>query len=538
MKTKDLGHKHFENGTDFPSDADPVSMAADSAGIQRLEAHTGKPMRAVWAAGAIVAAWLLLLIFQSIFGPFTVFSASSLFIAVAALIGTAAYLVSCHNLKFRLVGIGAGVVAAIFGAFSNAITRNVRVYGARVSIGELFNLRDVVVFKSFGGVLLGVALALAAAWLITSVASSGGARKPARLAGLCAAAAYLGYGLISSYLKIITVIDRMDPTAIVSSFFGAFADAVCVFLTCVAVFGLCSMRNERLKLTGVGLVWAWLAAAGMAVSLAAAVGAGITKGSAITYTLQFILSLSGLTGYILLLCKRPAGLYVILLGVGAMLGAQLEMSVMLALRGGGLLLLMQGKCLALYDELFVKITDFCLTADRRRAIIGARAKGGRSGVSVLELATGRVVHMLQGKLPLSVRLSPDERHVLTDDGYWELETEQCLATPFYLHGQPRTNSNGSRVLAVNEHALKVYYIDRVYSFPGFADWDEGALPYAERFMALHAAWTEKELERFLEELQNRGYGYIRPEGVRAKLKELAAAGKPSKKALGLFGKSK
>jgi len=223
--------------------------------------------------------------------------------------------------------------------------------------------------------------------------------------------------------------------------------------------------------------------------------------------------------------------------VGAVFGA--DDTVVVAEESAVALYSMQGKRFALYDELFVKIVDFCLTADKRHAIIGARAKkSGKSGVFVLELITGSVVQMLQGRLPLVVRLSPDERYVLTDDGYWSIESGQCLATPFYQYGNPRISPSGSMVLAVNEHGLKAFYIDRIYSFPGFVDWDERVLPYVKRFLALHPVWTENDLEGLYKELEYRGYGYIRPEGVRSKLKEIAAASKPIKNGFNLFGKSK
>ncbi len=101
------------------------------------------------------------------------------------------------------------------------------------------------------------------------------------------------------------------------------ADAAVVFLVCMALYALCHMKTTRVRLRGIGLVWAWLAAAGAVVSLIAAISAGTGGNSGvITYTAQFVVGISALTGYILLLCRRRAGLYVILLGMGVMLGAQ------------------------------------------------------------------------------------------------------------------------------------------------------------------------------------------------------------------------
>ncbi len=53
------------------------------------------------------------------------------------------------------------------------------------------------------------------------------------------------------------------------------------------------------------------------------------------------------------------------------------------------------------------------------------------------------------------------------------------------------------------------------------------------FLALHPDWRDVEFNALITELQNRGFGYIRPEGVRNKLMEM----QPKKKSRsGLFGK--
>jgi hypothetical protein len=67
------------------------------------------------------------------------------------------------------------------------------------------------------------------------------------------------------------------------------------------------------------------------------------------------------------------------------------------------------------------------------------------------------------------------------------------------------------------------------------DWDEGARPYLETFLTLHCPygedgvsrvgkpeWSEDDFQQLLTELQYRGYGWLRPEGVRKKLEEMTA----------------
>ena len=294
--------------------------------VQQIEALPEKPLRAAWAAGLMTVAWLLLLVLQSIFGTKTRFSAEALFLSVAALVGTAAYLFTRSGLKYKLTGAGAGVIATVMGAFNVALLRNPRLYMQRVGLGEMFSLRNVFFFRAFGGVFLTAALSLAVAWLSSILIKTNDDKRRVRHAALGAAGAYLLCSLIRSVLNIRGVAIP-DFAGLFSVFSGSLFDAACVFLVCMAVYTLCNMPSARVRLRGIGLVWAWLAVAGMAVSLIAVISAGTSRSTVITYTAQFILAASGLVGYILLLCKRRVGLYVILLGVGVMLGAQMNASL-------------------------------------------------------------------------------------------------------------------------------------------------------------------------------------------------------------------
>jgi len=79
-----------------------------------------------------------------------------------------------------------------------------------------------------------------------------------------------------------------------------------------------------------------------------------------------------------------------------------------------------------------------------------------------------------------------------------------------------------------------------YEFPEPADWAEGAGPYLAPFLHLHCpladdgisrtgepSWRNDDVERLMEELRYRGYGWLRAEGVRKKLLEMTAKWQPS-----------
>ena len=289
-----------------------------------------KPTRAVWAAGFMLAAWVALVILQCVFGfgarakfAGTVFNADALMMSVAALIGTAAYLMTKPELKLRLFGGGIGLVTAVLNALSIAIMRNPQIYGPGVRLGELLSFRSVLFGKSLGGAFLFVLLALGAALLVSNLYKGGDKRRGLRLSALAASGVYLVCNLVNTFVNPHLFLGSMQAMNIVSAVMSAVADAAVLFLICTAVYALCNMKTERVKLRGIGLVWAWLAAAGAVVSLIAAISAGTSgNNGVITYTAQFVLAISALTGYILLLCKKRVGLYVILIGVGVMLGAQ------------------------------------------------------------------------------------------------------------------------------------------------------------------------------------------------------------------------
>jgi hypothetical protein len=86
----------------------------------------------------------------------------------------------------------------------------------------------------------------------------------------------------------------------------------------------------------------------------------------------------------------------------------------------------------------------------------------------------------------------------------------------------------------DDQTLRIWGLDWAYEFPEPVDFDEGARPYLETFLTLHTpygpdglsrqgapAWSEEEFRQLLSELGVRGYGWLRPAGVRAQLEALA-----------------
>jgi WD40 repeat protein len=121
-------------------------------------------------------------------------------------------------------------------------------------------------------------------------------------------------------------------------------------------------------------------------------------------------------------------------------------------------------------------------------------------------------------------ISPDNKVLLFQGlgkiGICDLAKNKCVNAievsyrDFYF----LPDGHGAVTLSIN--SLTVFDLEFDLSFPGWQDWDEGARPYLEIFLALHPNWTEDDFNTILiPDLQNRGYGWLRPEGVRAQLKK-------------------
>ena len=84
-----------------------------------------------------------------------------------------------------------------------------------------------------------------------------------------------------------------------------------------------------------------------------------------------------------------------------------------------------------------------------------------------------------------------------------------------------------------DSTVRLWEFDWGYDFPEVVDWNDGARPYLNIFLTLHCpygedgitrvgkpVWNNEDFNRLLRDLQYRGYGWLRPEGVRKKLEEM------------------
>ncbi|MEP0912527.1 protein kinase [Leptolyngbya sp. GB1-A1] len=205
------------------------------------------------------------------------------------------------------------------------------------------------------------------------------------------------------------------------------------------------------------------------------------------------------------------------------------------------------------------------TLEGHRAIVSSVAIGpdGRMALSgsddwtlkLWNLATGDCVRTLSGHIEAvkSVAFSPDGRFAASgsDDRtvkLWNLATGDAVQT---LTGhtervQSVTFSPDSRFVASgsDDRTIKLWLLDWELNNRSPADWDEGASPYLDIFLRLHTppratlpdlrepspedvrqaltpygtpAWGEADFNQLMRLLQQVGYGWLRPEGVREQL---------------------
>jgi hypothetical protein len=149
-----------------------------------------------------------------------------------------------------------------------------------------------------------------------------------------------------------------------------------------------------------------------------------------------------------------------------------------------------------------------------------------------DLSTGKHVHTFEGHTESvnSVCFSPDGKHALSGSAdhtikLWNIATGECICTFSYNENEVISayfGVNGETMCMVLNDFIQIRDLEYDLSFPGWRDWDEGARPYLEIFLALHPGWTEEDFNSILiQDLQNRGYGWLKPEGVHRKLEELS-----------------
>ena len=199
-----------------------------------------------------------------------------------------------------------------------------------------------------------------------------------------------------------------------------------------------------------------------------------------------------------------------------------------------------GECIRTFEGHEMGVYSVSFSPDGRYVISGSLDET----LKLWDIATGKCIRTFEGhkKSVNSISFSPDGRYVLSgsDDGtlkLWDVATGECIRTFKGYKGVVTSVSfspDGRYALSGGgDNILKLWVLDWELEEKEPADWDEGARAYLEIFLTLHTPygpdgltrqgkpqWTEQDFKKLLQELGYRGYGWLRPEGVRRKLEEM------------------
>jgi WD40 repeat protein len=160
---------------------------------------------------------------------------------------------------------------------------------------------------------------------------------------------------------------------------------------------------------------------------------------------------------------------------------------------------------------------------------------GHKSYKLWDVTNSKYVHVPEGfrSYIRSVCFSPNGKMALLNSvggelvytqKLWDIEAGRCIHTfeeseiPIRkVHFSP----DGRQIVMATEKEIRIYTLDFDFHFPGWQDWNEGARPYLDIFLTLHPNWTDEDFNNiFIPDLQNRGYGWLRPEGVRVELEKM------------------
>jgi WD40 repeat protein len=186
-----------------------------------------------------------------------------------------------------------------------------------------------------------------------------------------------------------------------------------------------------------------------------------------------------------------------------------------------------GECIRIFSEHKEIVNSVCFAPDGQ----GFVTTGNKRNAYLWDIRSNEYAHALIGHQDFMVNdacYSPDGRLVLTGSGdntmrLWDVYTGKCVQVfdggsnaVFAVFFSP----DGLQILAGGKAGISVRDIEYDFTFPGWRDWDDGALPFLQTFLTLRPAYTEADFSGLITELQNRGYGWLRPDGIRAKLNEM------------------
>ncbi|MCS7237563.1 MAG: protein kinase [Thermoguttaceae bacterium] len=192
------------------------------------------------------------------------------------------------------------------------------------------------------------------------------------------------------------------------------------------------------------------------------------------------------------------------------------------------------------------VLDVAFLPDGKHAV----SAGKDWTIKLWNLQTGECIRQLTGhEGPVhALAVTPDGQFLVSAGKdravrIWDLGSGSCQRVLLGHTGSILTvaiSPDSRWVLSAGEdETIRLWELDWEYEFPGWSDWDEraegvvraflacrGRLPLANGAALPNGQGCDREWQLLLEELENRGLGWIRPQGVEKRIRQLL--GSPSR----------
>ncbi|MFZ4590378.1 MAG: protein kinase domain-containing protein [Ignavibacteria bacterium] len=198
-----------------------------------------------------------------------------------------------------------------------------------------------------------------------------------------------------------------------------------------------------------------------------------------------------------------------------------------------------GKEIRKLEGLIVNAKSISISPDGKYALSGS----SDHTIHLWDIKSGNEISKFEGHTEAitSVCFSPDGRFILSGSldksiRLWEIQSGKEIKKsdisnyPVY---SVSISSDSKYILIRNSKVTSLCKLEWDLEFPKPLNWDESIRPYLDIFLELHRPygsdgisrigkpnWTNDDFIKFYCELKNRGFGYIKPRGIRKELERM------------------
>lgn len=290
----------------------PPSHAQPKTQLQHLSENIlpKNNNRILLIAGGMFFAWFLFLLINPEGDSSSIVSIFDTFIYIFT--GISVYLILQTALKLKIFGGAFLLCSAFFAAISTAKIQ-LLYDGREFDLENIFDTPDFM--RDFGAELLPVAIIAAIAFLMFYLVKSEGYKKLKLTAWICGGAIFLFY-----VIRVVSQNNDISPDAIVNIILRFGIAGTLVAFSVLYSDIVCSLKQTAIKLTSGAKVWLCISLAFTAISLIVTLSVAFDLAT-------LIITSAGITGIILLLCKKRIGYLITLLAIGINLVAGLNLAI-------------------------------------------------------------------------------------------------------------------------------------------------------------------------------------------------------------------